>query len=272
MLRQAEIELTLPEGEKLNQSMGSVLHGALMGIISPDWAATMHEEKVRPYSQYVTLKEGKLYWRIQTLTEEAFDEILVPLMKQSQLTLKQRGYPVGLSHFRIARQETFADIEERCWSGRRIHHIDMDFLTSTSFKTNGTYAIFPDPRLLFVSLVRKWNAFSDASIIDEPDLIDHLASQLDISDYHLHMHPFSVEGRRIRAFRGNVTYGFFKNDMAKEPRCHPRLFCHVYRHRHQDCPRHGCGGDRGRILGEETVGNHGRHSPWFPVEALSNEK
>ncbi|MDD7197622.1 MAG: CRISPR system precrRNA processing endoribonuclease RAMP protein Cas6, partial [Dialister sp.] len=34
------------------------------------------------------------------------------------------------------------------------------------------------------------------------------------SDYHLHMHPFSVEGRRIRAFRGNVTYGFFKNDMA----------------------------------------------------------
>ena len=214
MLRQAEIELTLPEGEKLNQSMGSVLHGALMGIISPEWAAAMHEEKVRPYSQYVTLKEGKLCWRIQTLTEEAFDEILVPLMKQSQLTLKQRGYPVGLSHFRIARQENFADIEERCWSGRRIHHIDMDFLTSTSFKTNGTYAIFPDPRLLFVSLVRKWNAFSDASIIDEPDLIDHLASQLDISDYHLHMHPFSVEGRRIRAFRGNVTYSFFKNDMA----------------------------------------------------------
>lgn len=56
MLRQAEIELTLPEGEKLNQSMGSVLHGALMGIISPEWAAAMHEEKVRPYSQYVTLK------------------------------------------------------------------------------------------------------------------------------------------------------------------------------------------------------------------------
>ena len=177
MLRQAEIELTLPEGEKLNQSMGSVLHGALMGIISPEWAAAMHEEKVRPYSQYVTLKEGKLCWRIQTLTEEAFDEILVPLMKQSQLTLKQRGYPVGLSHFRIARQETFADIAERCWSGQRIHHIDMDFLTSTSFKTNGTYAIFPDPRLLFVSLVRKWNAFSDASIIDEPDLIDHLADR-----------------------------------------------------------------------------------------------
>ena len=92
MLRQAEIELILPEGEKLNQSMGSVLHGALMGIISPEWAAAMHEEKVRPYSQYVTLKEGKLYWRIQTLTEEAFDEILVPLMKESQLTLKQRGY------------------------------------------------------------------------------------------------------------------------------------------------------------------------------------
>ncbi len=214
MLTQAEIELTLPAGQILNQSMGSILQGALMEIVSPTWAEAMHAQKVRPYSQYAAMVEGKPCWRIQTLTDEALEEILVPLMKQPSLTLKQRGSEVGLSHFRIVKQETFEAIEEKYWTGGRIHHIDLNFLTSTSIKSQGQYAIFPDPRLVFVSLVNKWNLFSQGSTIEEENLFDHLASQMDISGYKLHMHPFSLEGRRIRAFRGSVQYGFFKNPAA----------------------------------------------------------
>ena len=215
MLTQAEIELTLPEGQILNQSMGSILHGALMELVSPDWAEAMHSQKMRPYSQYVTVADGRPCWRIQTLTEEAFDEILMPLLKKKSLLLKQRGSEVGLSHFRILRQENFSDIEELYWGkSERIHHIDMNFLTSASIKSQGNYVIFPEPRLVFVSLVNKWNLYSQGSTIEEENLFDHLASQMDITAYKLHTHPFSVEGRRIRAFRGSVQYGFFKNDGA----------------------------------------------------------
>ncbi len=215
MLTQAEIELTLPAGQILNQSMGSILQGALMEIVSSEWAEAMHTQKVRPYSQYAVFTEGRAVWRVQTLTEEAFDHILVPLMKQKSLTLRQRGSEVGLSHFHILRQETFADIEETYWGAAgRVHHVDMEFLTSASIKSQGQYAIFPDPRLVFVSLVNKWNQYSGDSAIEEEHLFEHLASQMDITAYRLHMHPFSLEGRRIRAFRGSVRYGFFKNEAA----------------------------------------------------------
>ena len=213
MLTQAEIELTLPAGQILNQSMGSILHGALMEIVSPTWAETMHAQKVRPYSQYVTMVDGKPCWRIRTLTDEALEEILAPLMKRPSLTLKQRDSEVGLSHFRIVKQETFEEIEETYWGGSgKVHHVDMEFLTSTSIKSQGQYAIFPDPQLVFVSLVNKWNLYSAGSAIEEENLFANLASQMDIAGYRLHMHPFSLEGRRIRAFRGGVRYGFFKNE------------------------------------------------------------
>lgn len=215
MLTQAEIELTLPAGQILNQSMGSILHGALMEIVSPEWAEVMHSRKVRPYSQYVVFTEGRALWRLQTLTEEAFDHILVPLMKVSRISLRQRGMDVGLSRFRIGKQETFEQIEETYWaSPTKVHHVDMEFLTSASVKSQGQYAIFPEPQLVFVSLVNKWNLYSGGSAVEEDDLFMHLASQTDIAGYRLHMHPFSLEGRRIRAFRGSVRYGFFKNEAA----------------------------------------------------------
>ncbi len=215
MLTQAEIELTLPERQILNQSMGSILHGALMEIISPEWAEAMHARKMRPYSQYAIFTEGRAVWRLQTLPEEAFDHILLPLMKRKSLTLRQRESEVGLSRFRILKQETFAEIEETYWAATgKIHHADMEFLTSASVKSQGTYAIFPDPRIVFVSLVNKWNLYSDDSAVKEENLFENLASQMDITGYKLHMHPFSLEGRRIRAFRGSVRYGLFKNEAA----------------------------------------------------------
>ena len=49
------IELTLKlQGQtKLTQSAGSLFHGVIMELIGPAYAAKMHEEALRPYSQYI---------------------------------------------------------------------------------------------------------------------------------------------------------------------------------------------------------------------------
>lgn len=215
MLRQVELKMTLPEGEKLNQSMGSLMQGILMERTDSAWAAEMHTQRVRPYSQYVTMKEGNPIWCIQTITDQAFEHLICPLMSLNQVHLKQRGFDIGLSDFRIIRQETFSNIEEKYLLGKKeIHHINLRFVTSASCKTQGEYAVFPFPYLILKNLVTKWNAFSDSSIIDSDHVADQLDKEIQIVDYHLHMHPFSLEGRRIRAFRGNVSYGLFRNDMA----------------------------------------------------------
>ena len=131
MLTLAETELHLPEGILLNQSFGSVFHGALISELDREWAEKMHEQRVRPYSQYLLVKEGKPYWRLAALTEEAFCHILQPMMRKGSLFLEQKGYEVGLGDFHMVKQDSFQGLEERFWTGTdKVHHIDMEFLTS----------------------------------------------------------------------------------------------------------------------------------------------
>lgn len=213
MLTLMEAELTLPAGEKLNQSLGSVMQGILVEHMNEEWADAMHAQTARPYSQYVTIENGRVLWRIGTLTDAAYENVFLPIKDAGEIFSRQRGYAIGVGPFRTAARERYEDLEARFWgAAERIHHIDMRFLTSASFKNNGGYVIFPEPFLLWKNLIRKWNDFSDASVLREEKLGDHLGAGMRITDYHLHMHPFSLEGRRINAFRGSVRLGAFTND------------------------------------------------------------
>ena len=53
MLQIWEVLLQLPEGQRLHQSFGSVLHGALMQYAHTDFAEAMHRSALRPFSQFV---------------------------------------------------------------------------------------------------------------------------------------------------------------------------------------------------------------------------
>lgn len=215
MLTSLTATLILPKGERLNQSMGSVMQGILMDKVDPAWAKEMHTMSLRPYSQYLTVEDGRIQWHIGTLTDDAYQQIAVPLRKVTKLHSRQKGYDIELMWLRESRRAAYDDIARIYWGDpARIHHVDLTFLTSASFKTEDTYAIFPGKHLLFRSLIRKWNLFTDGATLDEKDLSDHLAEAMGICDYHLHMHPYSIEGKRISAFRGSLRLGFFENDMT----------------------------------------------------------
>ena len=137
-------------------------------------------------------------------------------MRKDSLFLEQKGYEVGVGKFSILKKDSFQGLEERFWTGTdKVHHIDMEFLTSASFKKNGEYMIFPELPLVFNNLIRKWNVYSDSMVLGEERLRNKLAESMCITDYRLHTHPFSVEGRRIRAFRGSIRLGLFKDDITR---------------------------------------------------------
>lgn len=215
MMTLAEAELTFPAGEKLNQSMGSLFQGIIMDRTDMDWAEAMHKSGVRPYSQYVTVSDGRPVWRVAALTDAAFEQVAGPIQSGGVFPIRQRGYSIAVGPLQIKKQASFQKLEETYWTSfEKIHHIDLNFLTSTSFKNKGKYAIFPQIDWLFGNLIRKWNAFSDSSVLGEENLEQKLAEAMYITDYRLHTHPFSLEGRRIRAFRGTARLGLFQSDTA----------------------------------------------------------
>ena len=93
-------------------------------------------------------------------------------------------------------------------------YLSFDFLTSCSFKSEGQYVIFPQPNFLLGSLVKRWNAFADKEKLDAQGIVQDLAQEVYVADYKLRLQPFSVDGARIPAFRGNYTLGMKNNLMC----------------------------------------------------------
>ena len=100
MLRCFEAELHLPDGARAPSSMGSILHGALMERLPGDYAAYLHTENLRPYSQSIRWdrETGRVLWRIGTLDRTAGEIIGGVLHGIGSIHLRQKGYRIDVQN------------------------------------------------------------------------------------------------------------------------------------------------------------------------------
>lgn len=218
MLRLTEFKLKFPEGTQVKPEMGSVFHGALMGKIAPEAAERFHEMNLRPYSQAVfwNREESTACWRIGTLDEYAYEQLIGPLEGCRELFLKQKGYAVQLQQGCLLRenspevlsQEMIQRTESPSGARWQCHSV-------MSFKQKGRYVILPDARLLYQNLLQRWNTFYPEIQLEADDLSEQLADHCRLNRYDLHSQVFSVEGSRIYGCMGTMEYQFFGFDMLK---------------------------------------------------------
>lgn len=185
---------------------GDTLQGVLMEHINSDYAAKLHLQGLNPYSQYYDSRGGRALWIIQTMNETAGREIIDPLAsnKFTGFHLDRLNADITISekdHSHIA----MADLVKQYYfkqSGRIFH---VNFITPTAFKSNGEYVFFPDIRLIFGSLMRKYAAVCENTAeADEKTLIS-IVENAKIISYSLKS-TYSVIGTtRLPAFRGLIT-------------------------------------------------------------------
>ena len=218
MLRLTEIELWPQKDIRLYSSSGSVMHGALMDCVDEVTAAMLHTESLRPYSQYVWFDKarGCSIWRIGTVTDEAYELIVQPIWNCTELYLKQKQTQVALKHHVLIEHTTFEDIADTMFAGKEAPTgCDISFLTTTSFKHDHRYDIFPEIRRVFYSLILRWNQYADAIVLDQEGLEDILAQSCRITKYELRSQPFSLEHTSIYGFGGTLRLRFLGNDMTR---------------------------------------------------------
>ena len=216
-----EIEVRLPEGEKLNSLMGSVFHGLLMDIAGADVAAWLHQQSsCRPFSQCVFFDKEKniSIWRICTLSETGFSRIVLPLLDSigKNFQLKQKGYSIGLvreiSKEEISYQELMDSVfmaEDAPLGG------ELSFLTTASFKKDNRYVLWPEIYLFFQSLINHWNEMYPASSISGHNIDKDMADSCYITKYNLRSQKYSVNSGDIYGFGGNMRLKLSGNDMTK---------------------------------------------------------
>ncbi len=218
-----ELIVKAPEGVKLPQSAGSVLHGMLMEHIDKDYVESLHQQALRPYSQHLKFDKERdaLVWRISALNKRAADEVLAPAFALPMCVhLKQKGWDLQILGKNYVNNTSYEKLAEKYFANEiDVSAIEYRFLTSCSFKTDGDYAIFPQPKLITKSLVNRWNAFATAERLDERSVAYDLAEQVYVADYDLKMQKFALEGTRIQAFRGSYTLAFKGNLMSRKIMC-----------------------------------------------------
>ena len=220
MLRITEIVLQLPAGIRLNPSMGSVMHGALMEIVGAGTAAWLHEISLRPYSQCVYWNRQRKIpvWRIGTLTEESYERIVLPLLNcmGGQVYLRQKEYAVGLVSAEEICQSSYADLTQAVFQTARVPAgVELSLLTTMSFKKDGHYVLWPESYLFYQNLMHRWNTFSVQEKLEETGLEQVLAEAGCMTKYDLHSQAFSLEGRNLYGFCGQMRWRFYGNDMTR---------------------------------------------------------
>ena len=220
MLRITEIVLQLPVGMRLNPSMGSVMHGALMEILEPGTVAWLHEISLRPYSQcvYWDRQRHLPVWRIGTLTEESYERIVLPLLNciGGQMYLRQKEYAVELVSGEKICQSSYVDLTQAVFQTDRVPAgVELSLLTTMSFKKDGHYVLWPESYLFYQNLMHRWNMFSAQEKLEEVGLEQVLAGASRMTKYDLHSQGFSVEGRNLYGFCGQMRWRFHGNDMTR---------------------------------------------------------
>ena len=215
MLAELRMELA-PDSADFGYFQSSNLHGVLMEQIDSGYAQTLHEQGLKPYSQYLTGKEKK-EWRIKTLTKEAYQQIIAPLLDSgfAQFHIEKKQI-----HIKICKKEiqtiAYQDLLEEFYSepcGRTIH---LEFLTPASFKSAGRYIILPDLHYIYQSLMNKYSAASNELNMYDEETLHQLTGSSVITQYRLKSTSFPLEGIRIPAFKGEVRIKLNgTNTMAK---------------------------------------------------------
>ncbi|MDE7325625.1 MAG: CRISPR-associated endoribonuclease Cas6 [Lachnospiraceae bacterium] len=215
MLAELKMELESDSAE-LGYFQSSNLQGVLMEQIDGCYAQKLHEQGIKPYSQYITGTDKK-EWRVKTLTTEAYEQIMFPLLDSSfeEFYIEKKQI-----HVRICKKEintiSYQELLDEFYSAPCSRYLNLEFLTPTSFKSAGRYIIMPDMHYIYQSLMNKYSAVSvDMDMYDE-ETLHQLTSSSMITQYRLRSVSFPLEGIKIPSFKGEMRVKLNGTDtMAK---------------------------------------------------------
>lgn len=207
----------------IKKDYGSLFHGYLISKLDTDYAETLHNLALNPYSQYSYFdsKNNIYIWKISTLSKEAKEKIIDKLFDEniSSFSLTYNDLKVDIVSKEIVNVQSYKDIADRYFlSNDIIRSVNIKFLTPTTYKIHRRYTIFPYLDNMFISLYDKWNYYSENISLEDSKLISDMEKYVKIVKYDLRSTKFSMEGVGIDSFIGEIKLY-----------CHgPSMFVNIY--------------------------------------------
>lgn len=205
MLANLQMELQTENNDFIPYQKAVVLQGILMEQVPEGCARKLHESGLRPYSQSVIHQNGKNIWRISAANQEAFREIILPLQEErfSDFYMEDDKWKVTVAAKQLQKIEKNEFMDQYYFKDAD-RYLQVSFQTPTAFKSQGEYICMPTLRLMYQSLMKKYDAASEDETVESEEVLEQLLESSRIAQYQLHSCSYSVHGKRIPAFMGQM--------------------------------------------------------------------
>lgn len=203
MVTRCEIKLKCKKD--LSVQMGPMFHGALMELLSVDYANELHQSKLHPYAQHLERRGDEWYWIVCCLNREASEQIVnITLKNICSLEIKKIGCRIELEEKKIL-SISHRELMDRFYSSDSSRYIRMQFITPSAFKQQGRYIFCPDIRCIYQSLMNKYDAaVREENMIDE-DTLEELTEHTEIVSYNLKSTRYQIGEVKIPSYIGKMT-------------------------------------------------------------------
>lgn len=219
--------------KQLEERYGAYMQGIMFERVSCLYAEQMHLQQRHPYSQYLYRDHGRTLWCVNVLDDEAEQEILKPLADErfQSCEVQRLSASVRVLHKKME-ECSLADLADMYGEPVKERQFRIELLTPAAFKQRGNYIRQLDLRLLYQSLIQKYQSLAQAPctesgspvFLGDMEITDGLAEQLaahsEVTSYSLYSDYFPLGRIKIPAFRGWFT---LKVEGAERSACTGRL-------------------------------------------------
>ena len=199
------LEIKMEPCQELRVNASSLLQGVLMEQIDSDYAEYLHSLEMNPYTQHLEWREGEPVWILTTVTEEAENQILQPLLSADfkRIYVKHKDMELAVRE-KAVKQVMYRDLLQQTYFGSCGRTLEIEFVTPTAFKTGGRYQFYPTITHIFQSLARKHDGVRTDTEIFSEELMQEVDEKLEVTGYRLRSTRFHLEGVKIPAFLGTL--------------------------------------------------------------------
>jgi CRISPR-associated endoribonuclease Cas6 len=203
-----EAKLTIANQDDLHYNMGAVLHGYLMEQAETDYVEKLHQSGLNPFSQslYYDRFNQAWVWKIATLNEEAYQQLIVPLLTKEQVKLDHHQKTLRIKNIEKKPADSYEALTRQFYldDTNEDNNIFIDFSTPCSFKVKGQYLMMPSLFHIYQSLMLRFSAFSTTIDVTDQQVLEHLCDYTHIVDYRLQSSRFMMGKTTIKGFSGSM--------------------------------------------------------------------
>lgn len=202
----AQVRLKIRETpEPIQPSLAYPLYAWLLSHIPSQEGERLHEEKMRPVSQYLwrNPKTQERCWTVNLLNDEAV-ELFLPILEREK-TAKLHSCVLEFSSCEVEKVDSASVLIRRAQQLRIVNRFPLELLTPAAFRQEGRYVIYPQESLILQSLAARWGMCFPNMPLDDPDAVQAILRGLHIVDYRLQTLRHPLKQVHIPSFIGRVV-------------------------------------------------------------------